>query len=96
MTDTLKQQNSTRGTASAPESGSTQLPKAGDRIRFLRTLESGPDEDGPGNHYATKGDLGTIDRVGGCWEGYMVFWDKWKGASFGAQLGIDFELVSNV
>lgn len=82
-------------TARPKSSGSTIPPKAGDRIKFIKTLTSGPDEDGPGNHYATKGDLGTIDRVGGCWEGYMVFWDKWKSASFGAQLGIDFEMASN-
>lgn len=92
----MKNNDNKRGAASsAPTDGSTQLPKAGDRIRFLKTLESGPDEDGPGNHYATEGDLGTVDRVGGCWEGYWVFWDKWKSASFGAQFGIDFELVSN-
>ncbi len=68
--------------------------KAGQRIRFLRTITSNDSEESPGNHYASKGDLGTIDRIGGCWEGFMVFWDGWSQASFGCERK-DFELVKD-
>lgn len=66
------------------------LPK-GTRIRFLRDITSGPDEHGPGNHYATADDGGWIDRPGGCKEGHWVYWDGWPSAAFGAELGVDFE-----
>jgi hypothetical protein len=70
----------------------------GTRIRFLRTLDSGPDEDGPGNHYATKGELGTVaaspygPKADPPWEGHWVFWDGWPSAPFGAIHGTDFEV----
>lgn len=67
---------------------STNKLPIGTRIEFLRTLESGPDEDSPGNHYATKGDGGEVTGHN-CWEGHWVKWDHWKN-SFGAKLGIDF------
>jgi hypothetical protein len=68
-------------------------PRRGDRIRFLKTLKRHPNEDGPGICYATAGAFGTIDNVGGCWEGCWVFWDGRPSDSFGARLGVDFELV---
>ncbi len=66
--------------------------EVGQRIKFLRTLTSNANEDGPGNHYASKGSFGTIDKIGGCWEGLWVFWDGWSQASFGCERK-DFELV---
>jgi hypothetical protein len=67
--------------------------KAGDRIRFNRTLTSPPTGDHPAYIYAQAGDLGTIDRVGGCSEGYWVYWDGWKHAPFGCERK-EFELIS--
>ena len=72
----------------------------GTRIRFLQTLYSGPDDFGPGNHYATKGQLGTVAEspygpdAGPPHEGHWVFWDGWPSAQFGATLGEDFEIHS--
>ena len=66
----------------------------GTRVRFLKTLDSGPDEYGPGNHYATKGDLGTVvEGQFPCKEGHWVTWDGWTQAPFGAEVGVDFEVV---
>ena len=61
----------------------------GTKITFLRTLEDGPDEDGPGNHYATEGDAGEVTGHD-CPEGHWVKWEYWPHA-FGAKLGIDFQ-----
>jgi hypothetical protein len=67
-------------------------------VRFLKTLQSHPNEEGPGNHYATKGDLGTVAQspygkvAPPPWEGHWVFWDGWKRAAFGARLGEDFDV----
>ena len=66
--------------------------KPGQRIRFLRTLDRGPTEDSPACIYAKKGDCGTIEKVGGCWEGFWVYWDGWKHASFGCERK-DFECI---
>jgi hypothetical protein len=80
----------------APTAG-CPLP-LGTRIRFLKTLTSGPNCEGPGNHYATKGQLGTVAEspygpdAKPCREGYWVFWDGWSRAPFGARLGEDFEV----
>ncbi len=72
------------------ENQPTKVP-VGTRIVFLKTLEDGPNEDGPGNHYATKGDGGEVTGHE-CSEGHWVKWDHWPIA-FGAKLGIDFEIV---
>lgn len=64
------------------------LLPVGTRIKFTKTLTSGPDEFSPGNLYAEKGDLGVV--VGhDCWEGHRVKWDKWD-APFGAVHGDEF------
>ncbi len=65
-----------------------ELP-VGARIRFLKTLTSGPDDYSPGNLYARKGDGGEVTGHG-CKEGHWVKWDDWD-APFGAELGIEFE-----
>ncbi len=65
-----------------------RLP-VGARIRFLKTLTSGPDDYSPGNLYARKGDGGEVTGHG-CKEGHWVKWDDWD-APFGAELGIEFE-----
>jgi hypothetical protein len=68
----------------------TQEPlPIGTRIKFIKTLESGPDEFSPGNLYAVKGDGGTVTGHG-TREGYWVKWDKWPKAAFGAELGTEF------
>ena len=69
------------------------MAKVGDRIRFLDTLTADANEDHPRLTYAVKGDLGRISKVGGCKEGYWVFWDGWSSADFGAAEGIDFIVV---
>lgn len=61
----------------------------GTRIKFVKTLESGPDENGPGNLYAKKGDGGVVTGHG-CREGHWVQWDCWP-KPFGAVLGDEFE-----
>jgi hypothetical protein len=66
------------------------LCAVGTRIVFIKTLTSPPDEDGPGNLYARKGELGIVTGHG-CREGHWVKWDKWE-APFGAVLGKDFEV----
>lgn len=59
------------------------LLPVGTRIRFLKTLECGPNEYSPGNLYARKGDEGVITGHG-TWEGYWVKWEHWPYAAFGA------------
>lgn len=49
----------------------------GTRIQFLRDLYEGPCEDHAGVTYAHANELGTVTRVGGCWEGYWVNRDRW-------------------
>lgn len=66
---------------------------AGMRIRFLRDLTVGATGDHPPLVYAYKGDGGRITRVGGCWEGFWVKWDKWQSAAFGCEEK-DFEKES--
>ena len=79
---------------------SATLP-IGTRVRFLKTLQSGPNEDGPGNLYARKGDLGTVvehpngAKYGPPREGHWVMWDKWTSAPFGAVLGEEFEATED-
>lgn len=65
----------------------------GTRIRFLKTLTSGPDEFSPGNLYARKGDGGVVAGHGTP-EGHWVKWDGWPHA-FGAELGTEFEPVAS-
>lgn len=60
----------------------------GTRIKFLKTLSSGPDEFSPGNLYAEKDDFGEVTGHG-CAEGHWVKWDKWD-APFGATYGTEF------
>jgi len=60
-------------------------PQPGDVIQFLHTLDCDADEESPGCTFARKGDLGHIDRVGGCREGFWVFWERWSRASFGCE-----------
>jgi hypothetical protein len=68
---------------------SVQLP-VGTRIRFTKTLESGPDDHGPGNLYARKGDTGEV--LGhDCKEGHWVKTDNWP-AAFGAST-TEFEVL---
>ncbi len=62
---------------------SEEILKPGQKIRFLRTLEEGPSAEAPGRYFAGKGAYGTIDKVGGCKEGFWVFWEGWRSASFG-------------
>ena len=76
------------GSEYAPPFGS--LP-VGTRIRFLKTLEAGPNEDHPAIIYARKGDLGTVVDDFPCAEGHCVKWDRWSHAAFGATLGVEFE-----
>ena len=66
--------------------------KVGDRICFKRDLEEGPTGEHPSLLYARKGEGGHITRIGGCWEGYWVKWDRWPSAAFGCQAK-DFELI---
>jgi hypothetical protein len=75
------------GNLKAIMSALKQLP-IGTRIRFLRTLVSGPDEFGPGNLYAKKGDGGVVTGHN-CPEGHWVKWDGWPHA-FGAELEKEF------
>ena len=58
---------------------------AGMRIRFLRDLTAPASGSHPPLVFAYKGDGGRITRVGGCWEGYYVKWDKWPSAHFGCE-----------
>lgn len=60
----------------------------GTRIKFLKDLDRGPDEDSPACTYARKGDGGEVTGHG-CWEGHWVKWDKWP-KPFGAKLGEEF------
>lgn len=62
----------------------------GTRIRFLRTLEDGPNEDRPGYVYARRGELGKVTGHGTP-EGYWVKTDSWPNA-FGASAD-EFEIV---
>lgn len=75
----------------AKDKAEAEIP-VGTRIRFLKTLEEGPNEDHPGRTYAVKGDYGMITGHG-CSEGFMVKWDGWLTADFGAKLGEEFELA---
>lgn len=61
----------------------------GTRIIFTRTLQSGPDDYGPGNHYATRGDGGIVTGHD-CKEGHRVKWDGWP-TPFGAVYGKEFK-----
>ena len=63
----------------------------GTRIKFLKTLDSGPDEHGPGNLYAIKGDEGEVTGHR-CKEGHWVKWDKHE-TPFGAVIGKEFEEI---
>lgn len=75
--------------SSAPSSTSSYaiLP-VGTRIKFIRRIESGPDEFSPGNLYAAFGELGEV--VGhGCHEGHWVKTDSWP-VKFGAKFTKDF------
>ena len=58
--------------------------KVGTRIKFLRTLSSGPNEHSPGNLYAQKDEFGEITEIGNCKEGYWVKTDNWS-APFGCR-----------
>lgn len=69
-----------------------KLP-VGTRIKFVKTLISGPDECGPGNLYARAGDFGVVTGHD-CPEGHWVKWDKWE-APFGAKLGSEFVEVED-
>jgi len=64
----------------------------GQRIRFLHTLQSDADEESPGCLFARKGSMGTVTRVGGCWEGYWVRTDHWA-QPFGCEAK-DFEVIT--
>jgi hypothetical protein len=66
----------------------TQLP-IGTRIRFIKTLEEGPNEDHPGRLYARKNDEGIVTGHD-CIEGHMVKWDYWPQADFGAIIDKEF------
>lgn len=70
------------------------LLPVGTRIRFLKTLECGPNEYSPGNLYARKGDEGVITGHG-TWEGYWVKWEHWPYAAFGASRD-EFEPIDTV
>ena len=63
----------------------------GTRIRFVKTLASGPDEFSPGNLYTRKGDLGEVTGHG-TREGYWVKTDNWPHA-FGAS-DSEFEVIN--
>ena len=65
-----------------------KLLPVGTRIRFVKTLTSGPDEDGPGNLYARRGEGGVVTGHGTP-EGHWVKWDGWPHA-FGAEHGEEF------
>lgn len=69
----------------------TRLP-IGTRIRFVKTLESGPDEDSPARLYARKGEGGIVTGHND-FEGHWVKWDGWD-ASFGARLGGEFVVAA--
>lgn len=71
------------------QNSTKELLPVGTRIRFLKTLESGPDEFSPGNLYAEKGDMGVVTGHG-CSEGHWVKWDKHEHP-FGAVYGSEFE-----
>jgi len=59
--------------------------KAGDRIKFLKTLEAPADEESPACLFAVRGEYGTIKAVVDCWEGYRAYWDNWPSAAFGCK-----------
>lgn len=68
--------------------------KKGTRIRFLKTLDEGPDDYAPGRHFCSKGELGTIKVHHEEWQRFefSVYADSWKKASFFANRD-EFELV---
>jgi len=68
----------------------SDLLPIGTRIRFTKTLESGPDEYSPGNLYARAGEFGEITGHG-TQEGYWVKWDAWPNP-FGASAD-EFEVA---
>lgn len=51
--------------------------KAGDRIRFTKTLVGKSTEWLPSFNYVEKGELGTIHSMNQCKEGAMVKADNW-------------------
>ena len=63
----------------------------GTRIRFVKTLDEGPDDYAPSRLFATKGDLGEITGHSAC-ECYLVKTDQWD-ALFNA-LRDEFEVVT--
>jgi hypothetical protein len=65
----------------------------GTLIRFLRTIEAGPDEDRPGRTYALRGQYGAVTGHD-CKEGHWVRWEAWPSAAFGAVMGVDFEAAN--
>ncbi len=65
-----------------------KLLPVGTRIKFIKSLYSGPTGDCPAFVYAEKGDGGVITGHGTP-EGYWVKWDKWPHA-FGASHGTEF------
>ncbi len=65
-----------------------ELLPIGTRIKFIKSLYSGPSGDRPACVYAEKGDGGEVTGHG-CSEGHWVKWDKWD-VPFGAKLGEEF------
>lgn len=66
----------------------------GIKIKFLRELYEPPCEEHPGILFATKDSYGIIECVGGCKEGFWVFWDSFPNASFGCS-SEDFEVIND-
>lgn len=68
----------------------SNLLPVGTRIRFVKDLDEGPNEEHPAITYALRGELGEITGHG-TKEGYWVKRDSWP-APFGASAD-EFEVV---
>jgi hypothetical protein len=69
--------------------------KPGVIIKFLRTITEPPCEEHPGLLFANEGDFGTIEDSTSRSGTYSVFWDKWPGAAFYAEIDKDFVVIGD-
>jgi hypothetical protein len=68
----------------------TEKLPIGTRIVFLKALSQGPTGDTPAFLFARKGEGGVVTGHND-FEGHSVKWDGWPSASFGAELGTEFQ-----
>lgn len=72
----------------------TKLP-VGTRIRFIKTLTSGPTGDHPAFLYARKGEGGVVTGHND-FQGHTVKWDGWEHAAFCAVFEEEFVVDDDV